>query len=230
MIDETLLKVAKEEHADDVLRTPEELTKEAFLARPPALGLTLEDMNDVRAAASTLEPRFEASVFRQLRLRMLRMMIPCDGASTVTQLADRLNAELVLAGVTAPTGWYHFNKRCYGIRRIGLRACCAHGCLRAESPEDAGKHFLKCVGWTYAQYCSKVCQRRDWKTSHTHVCRNAKEHMQKHDEYTKIMYDSVRKMGFASGDHTCGFKITTSDGSGAPAPVPKRPLCDVLTE
>jgi len=135
--------------------SPEEATRVAFLARPPAMGLSagaiarLRDCFDRGDAVCTRDTN---RVFRLLRARLLRQCVPCDGAATITALADALDAERA-AGVAAPMPtWFTFASGS-GPRRLGLRECCTPGCFRVEG---AALRMKRCAGCEVPSYCSKA--------------------------------------------------------------------------
>jgi len=83
---------------------PEEATRGEFLARAPAMGLSAFDIARLQEFArgdgdgdgdgdGVALPRDTRRIFRLLRRRLLRQCVPCDGASTLTALADALDAE-----------------------------------------------------------------------------------------------------------------------------------------
>ena len=91
---------------------PEEATRGEFLARAPAMGLSAFDIARLQEFArgdgdgdgdgdGVALPRDTRRIFRLLRRRLLRQCVPCDGASTLTALADALDAERA-AGVASP--------------------------------------------------------------------------------------------------------------------------------
>jgi len=152
---------------------PEESSKDAFLARPPALGLSQKQVQSLRKfdAASGALARDSKRVFEMLRSRMTRQCVSCDGASTITALADALDAERA-AGVASklPT-WYKFSDQSFGPRRLGLRDCSARGCFRTETETLKMKRCAQC---SVPHYCGKEHQAEDWRLRHKHVCAKAK--------------------------------------------------------
>jgi len=138
---------------------PEEATRVAFLARPPAMGLSIADVARLRDFDSCEDvglPRDTKRLFRELRARLLRQCVPCDGAATITALADALDVERA-AGVASPMPtWFTFASGS-GPRRLGLRECCAVGCFRVEGE---ALRMKRCAGCEVPSYCSKVGSHR----------------------------------------------------------------------
>ncbi|KZV82912.1 hypothetical protein EXIGLDRAFT_729118 [Exidia glandulosa HHB12029] len=60
------------------------------------------------------------------------------------------------------------------IRRLySKRGCFAPGCGRAFYESESGKAFSLCAGCKFAQYCSRECQKADWRANpspHRDVC------------------------------------------------------------
>lgn len=139
--------------------SPEEDQKDEFLSRPPALGFTEKSLQALRdfdkSPPARALPRDKNRAFELLRSRMLRQCVACDGASTITGLADALEVELRNGTPSRLPTWYKFSKESFGPRRLGLWECSAKGCFRVETEETKMK---KCAGCHVPQYCGKDCQ------------------------------------------------------------------------
>ena len=87
---------------------PEEATRDEFLARAPALGLSAGDTARLRefsrdaVSSSRILPRDTRRVHDMLRFRLLRQCVACDGAGTIDALADALDAERAAGGKHCP--------------------------------------------------------------------------------------------------------------------------------
>ena len=146
----------------------------AFLARPPALGLTRRAIDGIlsrsRACRSASTLRRAAQM---LRGSMLTAMVPCSGASTVEELCAALITELE-SGATLPLpAWYKWASESFGRgRRMGFFACDARGCWKTETAETS---FSCCARCKKPMYCSRECQAQDWKQRHKQLCGIAPE-------------------------------------------------------
>jgi hypothetical protein len=153
----------------------DEMYKKAFLGRAPSLGMTRQQIQRLRDIDVDLRDqdglRQKKRVFVSFRDKMLRQMVPCDGASNLTELADALDMELD-KGVTPPPSWYVFSKKNFGPRRMGLSACDNSGCFRVEHEE---LKMRKCGSCNIPLYCCRECQKADWTRRHKHVCKRGKE-------------------------------------------------------
>jgi hypothetical protein len=171
LVPEAILKIV-EEYTSDPL--PHQNRMAAFLNRPPALGLSEEDIAGLRAfdvAEGTLL-RDRVRIFRALRSRLLRQFVVCDGASTITELAEALDAERAAGKPSPLPAWLRFKSPDDRPPHTqGLRRCCARNCFRVET----GALKMKKCGKCPARYCSAPCQTKDWKDRHRHMCAAAKK-------------------------------------------------------
>ena len=152
--------------------TPEAEYRKDFEARKPALGLTEEDLVELEShwELPGLEPVQKRRYFRMLRNKVLRMLIPCSGCADVPALVAVLRAELESGVPAAVPDWYTFSTVTMGPRKIGYDVCNNRGCFECE---DLERKFSRCGGCKLPFYCSRKCQRADWKARHKHVCKNA---------------------------------------------------------
>lgn len=175
---------------EDELPSPIAAERAAFQLRPPALGLTTAEvaaMEHKIKRASPVQRRFE---FRLLQGRMLRMLIPCPGASDYGSLLAILKEEL-RRGTPAPVpDWYEYSKVKFGPRRIGYYACDARGCFFTE---DASRQVMKCGGCNLAKYCSRDCQSADWKARHKVVCQKDKGESVKRVEQVSAILERMTR-------------------------------------
>lgn len=157
-VPEGIQKLFEGSMTDPMARTDQ---KEKFLERPPACGFTPSDIAALKAfdAGSTALGRDKQKVFRMLRERMMRQMVLCDGASTVSELAEALEKELAAKNPSPVPSWYRLKKKDDPLKTPGLKRCCARGCFKVESQELKMKKCAKCI----APFCSARCQTADWK-------------------------------------------------------------------
>lgn len=153
------------------LPSPIAAERAAFQRRPPALGLTLAELDRMEQSVKLAYPVQRRWEFRLLRDGMLRMLIPCSGAADFSSLVAILREEARLCTPAPVPDWYEYSKVVFGPRRIGYYACDARGCFFTE---DASRQVLKCGGCNLAKYCSKNCQAADWKARHKVVCQKDK--------------------------------------------------------
>ena len=151
-----------------------------FEKRPPALGFTASDLMvlECYAASDAITDVERRHVFRILRAQMLRQLISCRGCGSVRELVAVLRDELKAGTPATVPRWYSFSTTTMGPRRLGYKKCSSRGCLNTE---DLQHKFLSCAACKVPYYCSPVCQRRDWKARHKHVCasgRDQREYMQ----------------------------------------------------
>ena len=187
--------------ADDAVRTtpswwrerlmacpplPEALTRREFEARRPALGLTTAQVDDLETHAKNplLHPAQLRSLFRMVRSTMCRNLIPTPGCSTVAELCSILRDEIASKVPARVPDWYVFSTVTMGPRKIGYDVCSARGCLQTETLD---KRFLKCGQCRLPLYCSKDCQKNDWKVRHKKVCREIAEQRKKVKSAGKIL-------------------------------------------
>lgn len=155
-------------------KSPEAEYKDEFMSRAPALNLTraqIQRIRDTEMEVGTEGRRAKKRMFYLFRSKMLRQMVPCDDAKNLAELADALERELE-NGTSPPPSWYVFSGKNFGPRRIGLCECDNRGCYRIECEE---LKMSKCGGCGVPRYCSKECQKVDWKLRHKHVCKKANE-------------------------------------------------------
>ena len=168
-------------------KSPEDEYKQEFLERAPSLGMTRQQIQRLRDTDVELVDedgvKQKRRLFSILRSSMLRQMVPCDGASNLTELADALDRELD-KGVAPPPSWYVFSKKNFGPRRIGLKACDNSGCFRVESEE---LKMSKCGSCSIPLYCSRECQKADWTRRHKHVCKKGKEERDKIKKTSELL-------------------------------------------
>jgi len=158
----------------ECLASPEAEFRAEFEVRPPAMGLTMRMIDEMLALNQ--DPRFrpvqQRFMFRLVREKMLRYLIPCVDCTTLQQLCDILKAEIT-SGVPSPVpSWYKFSTVTMGPRRIGYYACSWRECYKTEHYDSPP--FQKCGACSVPQYCSKDCQRADWNARHKVVCKKAK--------------------------------------------------------
>lgn len=152
----------------DELPLPDEEEKDEFLQREPAMGVTDDLLQDMRAHNATLLPVQQRILFHNVRYKMLRQLISCSGAQTLDELLDILEAELE-SGIPAPVpAWYEFLPISFGPCRIGYEHCGARGCFQTETKDQ--KYDI-CDRCHHIYYCSEACQEKDWKERHKHVCK-----------------------------------------------------------
>eukprot|EP00656_Telonema_subtile_P022973 TRINITY_DN24264_c0_g1_i1.p1 TRINITY_DN24264_c0_g1~~TRINITY_DN24264_c0_g1_i1.p1 ORF type:complete len:140 (+),score=19.94 TRINITY_DN24264_c0_g1_i1:360-779(+) len=117
-----------------------------------------------------MAPVQKRRLFSHLRSSMLRQLISCNGCESMVDLCAVLRAE-VSSGVPAQApSWYKFSTVTMGPRKIGFDSCSSRGCFLTE---DADAKFQRCSGCGVVVYCSKGCQKADWKARHKHVCKDA---------------------------------------------------------
>jgi hypothetical protein len=153
-------------------RSPEAEYRKDFEARPPALGLTGAQINELEAHGNhpQLLPTQRRSLFGNVQSTMLRHLIPASGCATLADLCHALREELQ-GGTPAPVpDWYVYSTKTMGPRKIGYDACEHRGCLNTET---VGAKFSKCSKCRMACYCSRECQGSDWKARHRKVCQAA---------------------------------------------------------
>jgi hypothetical protein len=175
-IPDSVLKLLGDDFDDSY---PQEDHKLAFKNRPPGMGLTPADIAGLKAfdAAEGSLPRDRQRVFRQLRSRMMLQCVNCDGASTLTELSEALEAELKSGKPSHVPTWLSFGNISReelsesGPRSMGLRRCVARGCFHVETETLRLKKCGKCL----ARYCSVRCQVADWRDRHKRVCSTAAE-------------------------------------------------------
>lgn len=128
-------------------------------ARPLALGLSARD-------ASNLD-------FETLRSHRCRGCFAVAGMRTKRALLQVLEAERNAGVLCEAPSWYKASSKEWGPRRIGLRMCSSPACFEVET-EESGR-FMQCSQCKTSTYCSRKCQRSDWKMRHKHVCESAAE-------------------------------------------------------
>jgi hypothetical protein len=134
-----------EERGHDPL--PQEGLEAQFLNRKPGMGLERADIAALKAfdaARGTLR-RDRQKIFRVLRFRMLRMCVDCDGASTVSALAEALEREINAGAASPLPSWYRFKNPEDPLETLGLKRCCARDCHRVESEDLKMKKCAKCI-------------------------------------------------------------------------------------
>lgn len=152
--------------------SPEAEYRRAFEARPPALGLTAAQLDELEAHTHhpQLLPTQRRSLFRMVKSSMLRSLIPTPGCQTLADLCRVLREELQ-RGTPAPVPeWYVFSTTTSGPRKIGYDGCEHRGCANTET---TGAKFSKCSQCRGACYCSRACQAADWTARHRKLCKNA---------------------------------------------------------
>jgi hypothetical protein len=165
---------------------PEAMERREFESRPPALGLTLSLLDELHSHLQL--PKLKAAqkrcIFKSLRGKMLRSLIPCSDCSTAEDLLGVLRDEIT-CGVPAPVPeWYSYSTVTMGPRKIGYSPCCRRGCFKTETIEA---RFHKCSQCELAVYCSRECQVQDWKDKHKKVCKQAKKNREQTKKVGKMM-------------------------------------------
>jgi hypothetical protein len=147
---------------------PDAEDRSAFERRPPALGFTVRDIDEMAARYDKVPPVQRRVEFGMLRSMMLQSLISCSGVSNFQGLLDILRAEIKSGFPASVPSWYEYSSVKFGPRRIGYYACDARGCFATESVDCV---FSKCGGCGLPKYCSRDCQAADWKARHKLVCK-----------------------------------------------------------
>jgi len=129
---------------------------ERFLQRPPALGMTHEE-------ASLLS-------FSSLRYCMRRNFICVDGVDSKQGLFDILENERSEGKQPIPK-WFVPRDERWGQRHLGYQRC-GNKCLRTENFKG---RFGCCTRCKAVYYCSRKCQKEDWKRGHKKECKDKKK-------------------------------------------------------
>mmetsp|Transcript_8033 Transcript_8033/g.10078 ORF Transcript_8033/g.10078 Transcript_8033/m.10078 type:complete len:229 (+) Transcript_8033:31-717(+) len=156
--------------------SPDVEGKVEFLKRKPAMGTTVEMLEELRKHYNILPPGVQQrNLYNILRSKMLRQLIPCTGVTTLEGLLYILKKELE-SGIPAPIpNWYKFSKKKWGPRNfLGLEECHARGCSKTESADEKNP-YSRCSNCKLVCYCCKDCQVTDWKARHKQVCKNGKK-------------------------------------------------------
>ena len=156
----------------EVLGSPEAAMRQQFEARPPALGLTLAEINayEQHSQHPGLTPQQHRLVFRHLRDMMLRHLIACSGCTKTAELTAILRTEHESRKPAKVPEWYKYSTVTMGPRKIGYASCSASRCFSTETVDTK---FSKCAACKLAVYCGSSCQKSDWKARHKHVCKEA---------------------------------------------------------
>jgi hypothetical protein len=168
-------------------RPPEAEYRAEFERRPPAMGMDVRAIEEIveHSRNPNLLPVQRRRLLSLLRSSMLRSLIPCSGCTTVEQLCDILKAELS-SGVPSPVpSWYVYSTTTMGPRRIGYYSCSSRECYKTEHFDTPP--YQKCSGCSVPPYCSKECQKLDWKARHKAICKQAKEQRDKTAKVGKMM-------------------------------------------
>ena len=155
------------------LARPEAEFRREFEKRSPALGFNQENLDSILQYVNTLGvlPHQIRKFFEFVREMMLNQLIPCDNCKDIPDLVAILQAELS-SGIPAPVpSWYKYSTVTMGPRRIGYWHCHNRGCYRTENCENK---FSMCANCELPSYCSRECQRADWKARHKVVCKEGK--------------------------------------------------------
>lgn len=136
---------------------PEAAYRAKFEKRPPALGLTTRQLDEISAYEKHPDflPVQRRNLFSRLRGQMLSQLIPCSGCSTINDLLPILQNEIVTGVPAAVPEWYKYSTVTMGPRRIGYECCDKRGCFQTE---DLTHQFQKCSQCLLPFYCSKECQ------------------------------------------------------------------------
>lgn len=165
---------------------PEAMERREFEARPPALGITPAILDELVAFMnqSQLRPVQKRHLYSGLRDLMLRQLIPCSDCSTIAELIQILRAEME-GGMPAPVpDWYQYSTVTMGPRKIGYYDCCNRNCFKTE---DTATRFQTCSQCHVAHYCSRECQKADWKAKHKFVCKKGAENRDKTASVGKML-------------------------------------------
>ncbi len=167
---------------------PDEHDKAEFMARKPAMGATTQILDEIQQHNKRLPPVVQQrKIYRSIRFKMLRQLIPCSGAATMDELLDILRAELD-SGIPAPIpDWYTFSKKSLGPRNMGYNACGARGCYQTETAEKDKEPFARCSRCKLIYYCSRDCQKTDWKVRHKQVCKDGSKLRSKTKKAAKVI-------------------------------------------
>lgn len=153
---------------------PDMEEKEDFLRRKPAMSATPALIAEARKHYHRLSPYpvQQRRLFKMIRSKLLRQLIPCSGVSAFDGLMDILQSELD-SGIPSPIpDWYEFPTANFGPRDIGYRACENRSCFNTDTVE---KQLDRCAKCKLAYYCSRDCQVADWKARHKQVCKKGSE-------------------------------------------------------
>lgn len=152
------------------MSVPDMAGKEDFLRRKPAMSATPALIAEARKHYQLLSPYpvQQREMFKSIRFKMLRQLIPCSGVSTFDGLMDTLQTELDRGNPSPIPDWYEFSTVKYGPRDIGYRACENRNCFNTDTVE---KQLNRCAKCKLAFYCSRDCQVEDWKARHNQVCK-----------------------------------------------------------
>lgn len=150
--------------------SPEGEYRREFERRPPAMGATPQLLDEIASHCTRLPPVQLRSLKSLLRDQMLRQLISCDGAATVEDLVNILREEMESGVPALVPEWYEYSNVRMGPRKIGYDGCSNRGCLRTETLDE---QFSRCSKCKVAIYCSRNCQKSDWKVRHKQVCKEA---------------------------------------------------------
>lgn len=151
---------------------PDAEEKEEFMLRKPGLNATKELLDETRSHYQILPPVQQRMLFKHLRSKMLRQLIPCPGADTIDKLLDILQAEIDSGAPSRVPEWYEFSNRKFGPRAMGFEKCENRGCFNTDTVTVKLDRCGKCK---LAFYCSRECQVADWKARHKKVCSKGAE-------------------------------------------------------
>jgi hypothetical protein len=174
----------------DSMITADAESKDKFLKRKPALGVTSTFLDETRRHNSLLPPVQQRILFSIMRSSMLRQLIPCSGACKLDDLLDILQVQLD-SGVPSPIPeWYEFSTRRFGPRFLGFYSCNNRGCWKTETLEES---FARCTQCKLAFYCSRECQKEDWKARHKYLCKIGKKQRETAKRAAEVMEMFSRK-------------------------------------
>lgn len=152
---------------DNSYNTPEAATRRAFEKRPPAMGATEKLLNDVAHHYQRLPSVQQRRLLASIRSRMMRMLISCDGAVTLEDHISILRKE-IQTGICGPVpSWYKYSTVTMGPRKIGYFECSHRDCHHTERVDTK---FSQCARCKLPSYCSRDCQKVDWKARHKQLC------------------------------------------------------------
>lgn len=104
---------------------------------------------------------------------MCRGCFNISGMRTKRELLRVLEAERSAGVLYHAPSFYKPSFKEFGTRRIGLRCCASEVCFQVETEES--ERFNQCSQCKSSDYCSRRCQKADWKKRHKNICAQAAE-------------------------------------------------------
>ena len=102
-----------------------------------------------------------------------------------------------------------------GPRKIGYDRCAARGCLKTETVES---RFPKCTQCMQAHYCSRECQKSDWKARHKKICKTASEGREQMAKVGKML-QFISDASFAGADTGADMSALMSSMHSGQGPI-----------